>query len=84
MCGEVLYSATRIIHIPLIRQELTTRGVASEQSWSIKRLVTFLKNNDMSAQRISLEGDTTEKVDDSVINSKSFLPIATTADWYNL
>ena len=84
MCGEVLYSATRIIHIPLIRQELTARGVAFEQSWSIKRLVSLLKDNDTSAQRIALEGDTRETADESRINSKSFLPIATTADRYNL
>ena len=84
MCGEVLYSATRIIHIPLIRQELTARGVAFEQSWSIKGLVSLLKDNDTSTQRIALEGNTRETVDDSRINSKSFLPIATTADRYNL
>ena len=42
MYGEVLYSSTRIVHIPLIQQELTVRGVAFEQAWSIKRLVALL------------------------------------------
>ena len=42
-------------------------------------LVGLLRENDISAQKITLEGDTTKTV-----NEKSFLPIAATADWYHL
>ena len=84
MCGEVLYSATRIVHIPLIQQELTARGVAFEQSRSIKKLVNSLRDNDINAQKIVLQGDTIRTVDESAINNKSFLPIATAADLYYL
>ena len=84
MCGEVLYSATRIMHIPLIRQELTARGVAFEQLWSIKKLVGLLRDNDISAQKIALEGDAPNTANEKAINSKSFLPIATTVDRYGL
>ena len=84
MCGEVLYSTTRIVDIPLIQQELTARGVAFEQSWTIKKLVDLLRDNDISAQTIVLRGDTTKTVDESAINNKSFLPIAIAADLYYL
>ena len=36
MCGKVRYSTMRIIHIPLIWKDLTFRGVAFEELWSIK------------------------------------------------
>ena len=72
------------MHIPLIRQELTARGVAFEQLWSIKKLVGLLRDNDISAQKIALEGDAPNTANEKAINSKSFLPIATTADRYGL
>ena len=84
MCGEVLYSATRIVHIPLIWQELTARGVEFEQLWSIKKLVGLLRDNNISTQKIALEGDKTKTADESAINSKLFLPIVTIADQYYL
>ena len=84
MIGEVLYSALRIVHIPLTRQELIVRRAAFDKEWSIKKLVDVLRDNDFSAQKIALKGDTTITANESAIKRNLFLPIKISADHYCL
>ena len=82
MYSEVLYLTMIIMHIPLIQQELTFRGEPFKELWSIKKLVDYLRESNIVAQKIAIEGESGCIVDNNKLNCKSFLPFATTADRY--
>eukprot|EP00957_Ditylum_brightwellii_P004408 334674-Ditylum_brightwellii.AAC.1 len=54
MKGEVRYDKLKIIHIPLVRQEMNFRNIQFEQKWSIKKLVSELKARVISDQQKSI------------------------------
>ena len=85
MRGEVPYSSLRILHIPFIREELEMRGVIFDIGWSIKKLATALKKNDLELQKeeiLQKTGNNNPK--ESELSLKTFLPIRRSADEYDL
>ena len=85
MRGEVIYSKLRIVHIPLVREELVFRGITFEQGWSIKKIVKCLKDGDIASQKIVIEGETGNKSPaESELKTKSFLPLVQSADAYKI
>ena len=85
MLGNVLYSKLRIAHIPLVREELSVRGIKYEQKWSIKKLVDLLKQAIIAEQKSSIlarTGNTNPSEDE--LNTKSFLPLSNSANDYKL
>ena len=69
MKGEIAYSSLRVIHIPLIREEMTFRGVLYEEKMSIKALVKLLRQHDIAAQNETNEGRQNET------NTTTFSPL---------
>ena len=83
MKNEVPYSTLRIVHIPLVREELIFRGEIFDEKESIKALVTRLKESDMQAQKILIEADTgNTNPDKNELNTKVFLPLCQSAESY--
>ena len=76
MSGEIPYSSLRIIHIPLVREELIFRGKTFDEKESITKLVKQLKESDIQAQKVEIEARTGNKnPKESDLQLKVFLPL---------
>ena len=51
MLGQILYSSLRVIHIPLVRDEILFHAGKFDNSLSIRALVLILKELDLAAQK---------------------------------
>ena len=78
MLGEIAYSSLRVIHIPLIEEEMTFRGVLFEDKMKIKALVKLLKQHDIAAQNETNEGRRNET------NTTTFTPLRRSAEAYEI
>lgn len=58
MKGEVVYSVLRIIHIPLVQEELTSRGEVFGEKECIKLLSNCPKDVDIQSPKVQIEVDT--------------------------
>ena len=78
MLGEIAYSSLRVIHIPLIEEEMTFRGVLFEDKMKIKALVKLLKQHDIAAQNETNKGTQNET------NTTTFTPLRRSAEAYEI
>ena len=77
MKGEIAYSTLRVVHIPLVREEMTFRGLQYDDKMSIKALVKVLKEHDIAAQK------ETNDITANEINNKTFTPLRRSAEAYD-
>ena len=85
MKGEIPYSSLRIIHIPLVREELTFRGEIFDEKESITKSVKQLKESNIQAQKVEIEARTGNKnPKESDLQLKVFLPLCRSADAYGI
>ena len=77
MKGEIAYSSLCIVHIPLVREEMTFRGVQYDDKMSIKALVKALMEHDIAAQK------ETNDITANEINNKTFTPLRRSAEAYD-
>ena len=77
MKGEIAYTLLRIVHIPLVREEMTFRGVQYNDKMSIKALVKALMEHDIAVQK------ETNDITANEINNKTFTPLRRSAEAYN-
>ena len=85
MLGQILYSSLRVIHIPLVRDEISFRAGTFDNSLSIRALVLILKGLDLAAQKkliLDQTGNTNPKKED--LKEKSFLPMCSSGSSYNI
>ena len=85
MRGEVPYSSLRVVHIGLIWQELTFRGLEFDSNWSIKKLSEQLMKYDLEVQKhYILETTGCKNPKTSELNTKKFLPSCKKANEYEI